>query len=135
MHPSYDDIIARIDTEPLWFDEHAVPRYCAFEPNRSANIFTSEIALIEISCQECAQRFRVAFSGMNFGHMNIMTLAEGIKEKLIFIEPPRHNLKTCAAGSATSCEPIRVLEYWRRPPRGDHTSWTRDPSLEIDLRS
>jgi len=34
MHASYDDILSRINTPPICFEEHAVPRYCAFEPVR-----------------------------------------------------------------------------------------------------
>jgi hypothetical protein len=65
MHPRYEDIMSCIDRESRWFDENAVPRYCAFAPTRSASIYVSEIALAEISCQHCGHLFRVAFSRVN----------------------------------------------------------------------
>ena len=76
MHASYDDITSRIGTAPIWFDEHAVPRYCAFEPKRSASIHIGEIALAEVTCQGCQRKFCVAFSAVNFREQ---TIAEAIR--------------------------------------------------------
>lgn len=146
MHASYDDIISRISTEPIWFDEHAVPRYCAFEPKRSANIHIGEIALAEITCQECKRRFRVAFSIVNFREQ---TIAEAIQNKTLhYGDPPRHDGSMdphrCGAGASMNSEPRRVLEYWRRHDQryveGNRITntayfeWVRDPSLEIDIQ-
>lgn len=50
MQTNYDDIISRISEPPLWFDENAVPRYCAFSPKESSP-YLGEIALAEIDCQ------------------------------------------------------------------------------------
>jgi hypothetical protein len=135
MHASYDDIISRIGTEPIWYDEHAVPRYCAFEPGRSASIHTSEIALAEISCQECRRRFRVALSAVNFRER---TIAEAIQNKTLhYGDPPRHDGDpadpACLAGATMNGEPLRVLEYWRHHDQRLF-EWVRDSSLEIDLQ-
>jgi hypothetical protein len=142
MHASYDDIISRISTPPMWFDEHAVPRYCAFHPERSASIHIGEIALIEITCQNCQRRFRVAISPVNFREQ---TIAEAIRRKRLYYgDPPRHDSDGCEMGASMQSEPRRVLEYWHRyNPRyaagGRVTNvkayfkWVRDPSLEIDI--
>ena len=147
MHASYDDIISRVSSPPLWFDENAVPRYCAFEPSRSAGIHVVEIALAEISCQECQRLFRVAASSANFGEQKI---AEAIRQKtLSYGDPPRHDgdraaSGSCMAGATMNSEPRRVLEYWYRhdPRHVDDgriisvawNSWVRDSSLEIDIQ-
>ncbi len=87
MHASYDDIMDRISMAPLWFDEHAVPRYCEFEPKCSAGIHIGEIALAEITCQACQRRFRVAFSAVNFREQ---TIAEAIRNRTLhYGDPPR----------------------------------------------
>jgi hypothetical protein len=133
MHASYDDIISRISTEPIWFDEHAVPRYCVFEPRRSASIHIGEIALAEITCQECKRRFRVAFSVVNFRER---TIAEAIQNKTLhYGDPPRHDgdpttSHACLAGASMNSEPRWVLEYWRRHDQA--TSKARElPTLLI----
>lgn len=62
MHHCYDDILSRIPEEPIWFDEHAVPRYCEFDPKRVANAYADEVALVEVTCQSCGRLFHVAFA-------------------------------------------------------------------------
>lgn len=39
MFARYDDILNRITDPPLWWDEHAVPRFVPFEPKYMANIY------------------------------------------------------------------------------------------------
>jgi hypothetical protein len=92
-----------------FYDEHSVPRYCTFEPRRSASIHIGEIALAEITCQACQQRFHVALSPVNFQER---TIAEAIQNKTLhYGDPPRHG---CGTGDFMNSEPRRVLEYWRR---------------------
>jgi hypothetical protein len=147
MHASYDDIISRISTAPIWFDEHAVPRYCAFEPGRSASIHIGEIALAEITCQACQRKFHVALSPVNFPDG---TIAEAIRSRTLhYGDPPRHDgdpndRQACAAGASMNSEPRRVIEYWHRHDRRfvegpritnmAYFEWVRDPSLEIDIQ-
>jgi hypothetical protein len=78
MHAHYDDIISRIGIPPVWFDDHAVPRYCEFAPEKSASIHIGEIALAEITCQECGHVFHIAFSKLN---VPSGTIAEAIRAK------------------------------------------------------
>jgi hypothetical protein len=148
MHASYEDIVSRISTPPIWYDEHAVPRYCTFEPHRSASIHIGEIALTEISCQQCKRRFLVAISAVNF---NGQTIAEAIQNKTLrYGDPPRHDFDRaapypeCGGGDTMNSEPRRVLEYWRRHDRSyveggivtnmDYFRWVRDPVFEVDIQ-
>jgi hypothetical protein len=144
VHGSYDDIMSRIAEPPVWFDEHAVPRYCEFAPNKLANICAGETALVEIACQCCRRVFRVAFSKLNWPNDSI---AEAIQAKnLHYGDPPN---VCCMPGAAMNSVPHRVIEYWRRhDPKyvqregalafikdsAAYHEWVRDPSLEIDIR-
>jgi hypothetical protein len=147
MHASYEDITSRIPTEPLWFDEYAVPRYCDFSPARSASIHIGEIALAEITCQECRKKFHVALSDINFRG----GIAEAIRNRTLdYGDPPRHDgspndPRACTAGASMNSEPRRVIEYWHRHDRRHVDSnrkitnlayfeWVRDPLLEIDIQ-
>ncbi len=62
MFVRYNDILDHINEPPQWWDEHAVPRFIPFEPQRMANIYALEAALVLITCQYCKRPFHVAFS-------------------------------------------------------------------------
>jgi hypothetical protein len=146
MMQFYPDIRSRIASPPIWWDEHAVPRYCEFEPSKMVNSGAGEAALVEIECQNCRQLFRVAFSNVNWRDGSI---AEAIRAKVLsYGDPPI--IPCCVdAGSMTSM-PRRVLEYWHRhDPKyvgakdgfknvvldlKAWDTWTRDVALEIDIR-
>jgi len=144
MYAHYEDILSRIDAPPVWFDERAVPRYCEFGPDKVANIYASEVALVEILCQGCAHVFHVAFSELNARGVRI---AEAIRNNALhFGDPP--NVRCCSAGATMNSEPQRVLQCWRRhderytEPFGNGRrvtdshrfhEWTRDPTLEVEI--
>jgi hypothetical protein len=99
VYQSYDDILSRIAEEPVWFDEHAVPRYCKFAPDNLANIYAGEAALAEVTCQVCKRLFRVAFSRSG-------TIADAIRSRTLhFGEHP--NVKCC--GNAHMNSEPRIL--------------------------
>jgi hypothetical protein len=130
MHENYEDIRGKISELPQWFDEHAVPRYCAFEPGRSADIYADEVVLAAITCQDCGHPFRVAFSQNSFDtyRRNGRRLADDIREQTLhYGDPP--NIGCCPAGPTMNSEPRRVLEYWHRP----NFDWQRDPALELKI--
>jgi hypothetical protein len=141
MHESYDDIMSPIGSPPIWFDEHAVPRYCVFALDRSASVYVDEVALAEIMCQECGRVFHVAFSRAN---VPSGTIAEAIRAKTLhYGDPP--NVRCCAAGNTMNSIPRRVLEYWHRAHKeyiennkiinwAAYSRWVRDPSLEVDIQ-
>jgi hypothetical protein len=122
MNTEYDDIRSRIPEPPKWWDEFAVPRYDAFSPMLTANIYAREVALLLIACQACRTEFPVCMSAGR-------ELADAIKAgSLHYGDPP--NVRCCPAGPSTNCLDLRVLEYWRRD---DRLNWQRDGALEIDL--
>jgi reactive intermediate/imine deaminase len=144
MHHFYKDILDRFDGPPLWFDENAVPRYESFAPDRLANIYSNECALVAIECQSCATEFNVAFSELNAGRqtskidgkrtLRQISIAEQIaRGTLHYGDPP--NTQCCAAGPSMNSVPIAVLEYWqkvtaeRTPPQ-----WVKEPSLEREIK-
>lgn len=127
MNTEYADIRSRIQEEPSWFDEYAVPRYGAFSPRMVASIYAKEVALAEVACQACRRLFRVAFSHIN-GTPGT-TIAEAIQARTLdYGDPP--NVRCCAAGPSMTSVGRRVLEYWTRKDRRD---WKRDSRLEVDI--
>lgn len=132
MYRRYRDILSRIAEEPAWFDEHAVPRYGEFAPDKIANIYADEAALAEVTCQCCRHVFRVAFSQDNNRPAEVPseTIAEAIRARTLhFGDPPNF---CCDVGASMNSEPRRVVEYWRRH---DSTyTWRRDSSFEVDIR-
>lgn len=156
MHTHYGDILSRIIEEPLWFDEHAVPRYCAFDPNQTVGVSVEEVALVEIACQSCRRLFRVAFSGVNVKSLetleerqariahqvNFRPIGDAIRARTLhYGDPP--NVNCCLAGSTLNSVPIRVIEYWARGDRrylnGTRITddrffeWVRDEGFEIEM--
>jgi hypothetical protein len=128
MNYNYADIVDKLG-EPLWWDENAVPRYCEFSPDVNANIYAIEVVLLEIRCQDCAQRFKVA---MSWGAMDQVqgypSLAEEIKDGTIhYGDPP--NAGCCPAGPTMSSISLRVLQYWKRV---DH-EWHRFTEREVEI--
>jgi hypothetical protein len=125
MWNTYDDIRSKIAMEPTWYDEHSVPRYCDFAPERTANIYTDEAALVLIACQSCTQHFRVA---MTYRPERPSSIAEAIKLKVLeYGDPP--NTGCCESGASMTSQAMMVLEYWKR----DNFEWKRDSSFEVEV--
>lgn len=136
MHHHYKDITSRIAEPPKWFDENAVPRFDDFDHDAVANIYATEVALVEIACQSCGKRFAVAFSWSmgDFALHNAPALSDDV-HALHFGDPPNvdHD-DACAGGATMNAESIRVLEFWRQGEDGiKRFEWSRDASLEINI--
>jgi len=138
----YDDLRALTDKEPIWFDEQGVPRWCEFHPSKANNPYADEVALLEIECQECRRRYKVAVSWSlafamieNAGKAGAATFDQ-LKANRPSLHP--HNLCwgdppcwECSAGYCMSCFERRVLEFWQR---GEGVrEWKRLPECEIRL--
>jgi hypothetical protein len=138
MNHDYDDIRSKIAERPQWFDENAVPRYVVFAPDHLSNIYAREGALVEIACQACQTRFKVAFSRdtmddvrARMGGREPRLLADFITGKTIhYGDPP--NVRCCPGGPTMNSDPLRVIEYWRRDDSTNH-EWQRNTALEIDV--
>jgi hypothetical protein len=116
MHHHYNDITSRIKEPPLWYDENGVPRYCKFGPDEGANIYARQIALLEIACQACGERFMVA---MSWSHTEtwlgdpMPSLGDRIQDSSIhYGDPP--NADCCGIGASMNCEDLHVVEFWER---------------------
>ena len=131
MNTDYFDIRSRIPEPPKWYDEHAVPRYCECAPNKVANIYVDEAALVLIKCQACSTPFEVVFSRGREGGWNVTSmLYEQIEKKgLEYLDPP--NIGCCASGPTMTSDSVRVLQYWSR--LNGALEWKRDPRFEIEM--
>jgi hypothetical protein len=117
---SYEDILSRIDQEPVWW-LGGVPRFDPFKPS-DLDIYAQESALISIRCQACRTPFKVGvFSRSGSATMICDMIAEG---SLPIGDPP--NIGCCDAGPTMSSDQVRVEEYWKR----DRFDWTRDAAME-----
>lgn len=131
MHESYADITERIKELPSWWDEYAVPRYERFVPRMSANIYAKYVLLMEIACQSCGKRFRVAQSQSEYDYMftgqpPYDLLEEARKGSLHYGDPP--NYGCCAAGPTMNSVPLKIIEFWQRN-WAEETGWGRIDEL------
>lgn len=126
MHQHYKDILDRIDEAPTWFDDYGVPRFGDFSPGHMGNIYASEAALAEVSCQACGRMFTVAltdaFTSKGLG------LSDEIRLRRVhYGDPP--NVNCCGAGASMNSVMHGILEYWSRDYEVSR-GWQRDPTFE-----
>lgn len=126
MHHTYHDITDKLGT-PLWYDEHAVPRYCKFAPTEVANIYAKQVVLFRIACQGCFKMFAVAESWSSpvqiFGRDLASQILDG---SLHYGDPPNAE---CCGGTTMNCLDLYVIEYWERID----FEWVRNAKYEIEL--
>jgi hypothetical protein len=134
MKHTYECIRSRIPEDPKWFDEDGVPRYDAFTPRLTANIYARQSCLLLIECQNCGQDFRVAMSWRTHEHAfggKSSDLATRVADGTIhYGDPP--NIECCPAGPTMNSVPRKVLEFWRDDLTGVG-DWQRVPELERDI--
>ncbi len=125
MNKNYADIIAATSKEPLWFDEHGVPRFAQFRPDM-LDIYASEGLLLKILCQSCKHEFLV---GMSLCRMEIPeegSLKDEIKANSLHYGDPPNVTDCCFAGPTMNSIPVQVMEFWERKSG----TWTRCPEWE-----
>ena len=137
MLQEYTDLLTLTDKAPIWYDEAGVPRWCDFTPDMCNNIYAKEAVLMEIACQSCGERYKVAMSwhpwaGNRRDPAN--TSDPSLADKLLvgwlhYGDPPCFK---CSAGRTMNCADLRVLEFWRRDKSTGH-EWQRVPELEVTL--
>lgn len=132
MLAEYEDIKKKIKEIPKWYDTNGVPRYDKFHPELSPNIYATEVVLMEISCQNCGERFMVEmnWSASFDGLRGITPLHKQIKKKSIHYGDPPSHIKTDHAGSTMNCDDLRIKEFWTRE---DSLDWKRVKKYEIQL--
>lgn len=128
MNYNYIDIISRINENPKWWDEYAVPRYCEFSPNEVANIYAQEVAFCLIECQYCGTEFKVAFSRGLVAIAKGNSLEDSLRQDgfIHYGDPPNNNC--CNAGPTMNSFPRKVIEFWSR--MNNDKSWKRKEDLE-----
>lgn len=144
MLPNYADIRSRIAEEPRWFDERGVPRYEPFTPEM-LGVYDSEAALIEISCQNCGQRFLV---GIGFSKMEIFSRegrytrpTTGDIGSYHYGDPPIHGCN----GDTMNVISLRIVEFWAHHEDGvvdgvvkdyhAYFDWKRLPAHEVVIET
>jgi len=128
MNHYYQDILSRIKEPPQWWDEHAVPRFCRFSPQKIADIYASECALMRILCQSCGTPFKVAVSW--YQHSGRASLSSEFQHGTVYYgDPP--NIACCPSGPTMSSVHDRVLQFWTRANKA--RTWTRDKKLEGEI--
>ena len=119
MKASYEDITSRIQESPTWYDEDGVPRYGKFSPEYCPDIYTNEVFLIRIACQDCGERFDVEMHSHIFEHI-------ANPKELHYGDPPIHG----CVGDTMNCEDLEILEAWHRKLL---EGWARVSELEGDM--
>lgn len=143
MHCSYQDITEKLG-EPKWWDEYGVPRYCDFSPDKVADIYADQVALVIIECSGCGKYLPVAWS---FSKPHILCFVPGhpsgpdcIAEityptekdpgSVGFGDAPAHNNTEggyCRLGCVMSTDVRQIKEFWSR----DKMEWKRHKEFEF----
>lgn len=147
MNAYYQDIRSRIKEEPTWYDANGVPRYGPFNPDMSPNIYATEVILMEISCQDCSQKFLVE---MNWSSMSQMfdrhaepffgRMKHWLNDKdkhehfppIHYGDPPAHG----CVGDTMNCWDLRIVEFWQKGDYrnvGEMFRWKRISEYEVEL--
>ena len=131
MKPAYEDIKSLIKKDPTWYDQHGVPRYSDFSPKYASNIYSDEVILILIQCQNCHQRFSVELN-----HNKNLTKLESLEYRtknwnnynlipIHYGDPPIHD----CVGDTMNSEPIKIIEFWKQ----EKGIWVRKKELEVEF--
>jgi hypothetical protein len=124
LKPDYSDITSRLG-EPLWWDEHGVPRYEPFHPSM-CDVYANKVALLIVRCQECGRKFTVAVSV----ERTFRVPTPHDPAWCFYGDPPRHGDENCGAGDVMNSIPVQILEYWERS-LDSSLCWRRRPEYEF----
>lgn len=119
MKSNYEDIFSRIAEEPKWYDQNGCPRYDDFRPELCPDIYSHQVVLLKIACQECR---RIFFVEMHKGCWESL----GNPKKLHYGDPPNHN----CVGDTMNCFDLEVVEAWYKD---DNLQWKRKEDLEGEI--
>jgi hypothetical protein len=149
VKPDYADIkkAVRPDKPVLWYDTNGVPRFEPFRPEM-CSVYCRAVALMEIACQSCGQRFIVASEGGDY--LNDLQLPRKAETQpwagvgsFHYGDPPRHGGfedDKCAAGDTMNSVPVRIIEFWRHATMDEWLhgekpapQFVRDPVFEFEF--
>lgn len=145
MHSSYEDIRSRISQDPIWFDDHGVPRYERFTPHLLPSIYANEAVLMEIQCQDCPEKFLVGMQCHVFiARQTFSSCMEdylrhqgqgSVWAPIHYGDPPMHDCSG-GAGPTMNCYDLRILEFWIKPNLTRlecDSEWQRVQKYEIEI--
>ncbi len=127
MLSNYADIIALAgNKEPLWYDNNGCPRFAPFRPELCPSIYSSVVALLRISCQECHEEFLVEMHSELYGRDIPVS-------KWHYGDPPAHG----CVGDTMNCDDVEVVEFWVQElnPGEIGARWVRYKALEGPVES
>lgn len=130
MRCNYKDITSKLG-RPKWYDESGCPRYCNFVPTKVSNIYAEEVALFEIACQACGDKFLMAESWDDRDWFREQTrgISARLKDKEYFgFGDPPCFFNKCASGCTMCSDTIRCVEFWQKD---NLRNWKRNHELEI----
>jgi hypothetical protein len=61
MYPIYPDLREKLG-DPLWIDQHGVPRYAPFTPELASEVYCTWVLRLSVKCQACGKIFDCARS-------------------------------------------------------------------------
>ncbi len=127
MYPLYRDLREKLG-EPLWHDQHGVPRYAEFHPSL-LGIYDEWAALFVVECQSCGRTFPCAkgISKMS-DHRRIVELFEALKTAdgalynlIVWGDAPWHDFEgnqasfdSQCAGTTMTTSVVDILQLWHR---------------------
>ena len=158
MYPLYEDITKRLG-EPLWWDEHGVPRYDPFAPSM-LDVYSKYAALSVIRCQGCGKKFQVGVSWSiarattewrshgetkylpdgwdkdgNDGKPITMPSTQDGPGEFGYGDAPWHKIDNFpCAGTTETAEHVECLEFWELPDQPGVEGfmiWHRMPEHEV----
>jgi len=132
MYRRYPDLREKLG-EPLWHDDHGVPRYAPFSPEL-CGVYHRCVALLEIDCQGCDRRFLVASAHTGYSSAKLETAFPSQTDSgdFGFGDAPHHTTEhgQCV-GTTMTTDVCRIVEFWTRDG-GDHgVDWRRRTEYEF----
>jgi hypothetical protein len=111
MKPDYQDIIDVAEgTDPTWYDESGVPRFCHATPELVATAYPDQVCFLFVVCQHCHQVFPVAMAYQRLANEEHDLLIRARTRTLYYGEPPRHGCQ----GDAHASLSTRIHTLWQK---------------------
>src|SRR5258708_4267731 len=106
MHENYADILSKVPTAPMWYDQNGAPRYDEFQPQLCPDVYSNAVGLFLITCQGCGRAFHVELHTSVFDRLNELSPRAGH-----YGDPPRHKVEgQGCVGESMNCNDQSVLQ-------------------------
>jgi hypothetical protein len=127
MYPLYLDLREKLG-EPLWHDQHGVPRYAPFEPDL-LGIYDRWACLFVVKCQACERAFDCAVGWDFLSYAATSRATDDELQEMVnrqhdphYVLPkfvswgdaPWHDMDNQCAGTTMTTDIIRIKEVWHK---------------------